>query len=127
MTGRLEHVNITVRNPDESAAVLCRIFGWHERWRGGSKAGGTSIHIGTTAQYLVMYGRDPDAPATPDAGGVAGGMNHVGVVVDDLDTIEARVIAEGLVPYAHDDYEPGRRFYFDDRDGVEYEVVSYNT
>jgi len=27
--------------------------------------------------------------------------------------------------YSHGDYEPGRRFYFDDKRGLEIEVVSY--
>ena len=35
------------------------------------------------------------------------------------------MVADGLTPFSHGDYEPGRRFYFLDPDGVEYEVVSY--
>jgi predicted enzyme related to lactoylglutathione lyase len=49
------------------------------------------------------------------------------VVVDDLDAVEARVAAEGYTAHTHMDYEPGRRFYFDDRDGIEFEVVSYTS
>ena len=45
--------------------------------------------------------------------------------VDDLDATEARVVAAGLTPFNHGDYAPGRRFYFFDPDGIEYEVVSY--
>jgi catechol 2,3-dioxygenase-like lactoylglutathione lyase family enzyme len=52
-------------------------------------------------------------------------LNHIGLEVDDPDAIEARVIAAGLRPFGHADYEPGRRFYFLDPDGIEYEVVSY--
>jgi glyoxylase I family protein len=47
------------------------------------------------------------------------------VQVDDLDAVEAKVAAAGLKPFGHDDYDPGRRFYFLDPDGIEYEVVSY--
>ena len=37
-----------------------------------------------------------------------------------------KIVAEhGLEPFGHDDYEPGRRFYFFDWDGIEFEVVSY--
>jgi len=43
-----------------------------------------------------------------------------------LEAVEARVKAEGFVPHNHADYEPGRRFYFDGPDGIEYEVVSYS-
>ncbi|KAB2847362.1 MAG: VOC family protein, partial [Sphingopyxis terrae] len=52
-------------------------------------------------------------------------LNHVGIQVDDLDAIEAKVVDAGLRPFNHGDYEPGRRFYFFDPDGIEYEVVSY--
>ena len=35
------------------------------------------------------------------------------------------VVEAGFKPINHADYEPGRRFYFHDHDGIEYEVVSY--
>jgi len=46
-------------------------------------------------------------------------------VVDDLDSVEDRVKAAGFTTGNHGDYEPGRRFYFHDADGIEFEVVSY--
>jgi hypothetical protein len=52
-------------------------------------------------------------------------LNHIGVEVDDLAAIEAKVVAAGLKPFGHDDYDPGRRFYFLDPDGIDYEVVSH--
>jgi len=54
------------------------------------------------------------------------GLNHLGIVVDDLDDAEERVTAAGLTPRSHADYEPGRRFYFDDADGLEFEVIAYD-
>lgn len=53
-------------------------------------------------------------------------LNHVAVVVDDLDAAEARVAEAGLTPFNHSDYKPGRRFYFFDPNGIEFEVVSYD-
>lgn len=47
------------------------------------------------------------------------------MTVEDLDAVEAKVIAAGYEPHNHGDYEPGRRFYFHDENGLEYEVVSY--
>ena len=32
----------------------------------------------------------------------------------------------GFTPYSHGDYEPGRRFYFTDGAGIEFEIVSYD-
>ncbi len=66
------------------------------------------------------------APADLGNYDTAGGLNHIGVVVDDLKAAEARVVAEGFEPHSHADYEPGHRFYFDDADGIEFEVVSYD-
>jgi hypothetical protein len=34
--------------------------------------------------------------------------------ISDLDAVEARVKSHGYTTHSHDDYEPGRRFYFDD-------------
>ena len=122
----LEHVNITVSDPEATAAMLCRLFDWQVRWHGPSKMGGHTYHVGTQNQYLAVYTHD-GAPQPPslDVGSTKGGLNHVGIVVDDLDAIEQQVIAEGFKPYAHDDYEPGKRFYFNDADDIEFEVVSY--
>jgi hypothetical protein len=53
-------------------------------------------------------------------------LNHVAIVVDDLDATEAKIIAAGYETLNHGDYEPGRRFYFYDDDRIEYEVVSYS-
>jgi hypothetical protein len=52
-------------------------------------------------------------------------LNHIGIVVDGLDAVEQKVIARGYVPNSHQDYEPGRRFYFEDENSIEIEVISY--
>lgn len=120
----IEHVNITVRDPDASAALFAGLFDWHERWRGPSLLGGRTIHVGDDRFYLALYTHD--GAATPDAVFEKGNpLNHIGILVDDLDAIERRVVAAGLVPFNHADYEPGRRFYFLDPDGTEFEIVSY--
>lgn len=126
MTATLEHVNFTVTDPAATVAMLGRVFGWRIRWQGAAKGGGQTIHLGEDATYLALY-RAPQAPqpAPRESYTTCGGLNHIGVVVDDLDAAEARVRAEGLVPHSHADYEPGRRFYFHDGDGIEYEVVAY--
>jgi hypothetical protein len=58
---------------------------------------------------------------------MSGHVNHIGIVVDDLDEIERRVKSIGFEPHIHADYEPWRRFYFYDDTGLEIEVVSYNS
>ena len=128
MTGRLEHVNVTVADPDATAAMLCDLFGWKIRWQGTAIHGGRSIHVGSAEDYLAVYsGRDgrPPEPAG-DSYATRGGLNHLGVVVDDLDAVEAAVRARGYDPHSHADYEPGRRFYFREENGIEIEVVAYD-
>ena len=123
-SARIEHVNVTVSDPERAARLMERIFGWRVRWQGPSMGGGRTIHVGSDDHYVALY-RAKDAPAG-DAGFAKGRpLNHIGVEVDDLDAVEARVIAAGLAPFSHADYEPGRRFYFFDPDGIEYEIVSY--
>ena len=125
MVGTLEHVNMTVSDLDRSVALVSDLFGWHVRWRGEAKDGGETAHVGDESTYMALY-KHPKQNGDPvNSYRTTGGLNHIGVVVEDLDAVEARVKAAGLVPHMHADYEPGRRFYFDDHDGTEWEVVSY--
>lgn len=123
-SSRIEHVNVTVSDPERAARLMESIFGWQVRWQGPSQLGGHTIHVGSDDHYVALYtARDRDYGEEDFRKGRP--LNHIGVEVDDLDSTEARVAAAGLVPFSHGDYEPGRRFYFLDPDGIEYEVVSY--
>ncbi|MBB4097272.1 VOC family protein [Sphingomonas kyeonggiensis] len=119
----IEHVNITVRSPERAAKLLGDLFDWHIRWEGPARDGGRTIHVGDERTYLAVYA----PPEAPDQSTFEKGkpLNHVGILVDDLDEIERRVMKAGLIPFAHADYDPGRRFYFLDHDGTEFEIVSY--
>lgn len=123
---RLEHVNVTVSDPHATAAWLDRVFGWKTRWQGEAINGGYTVHVGGDDTYVALY-RPPEAAAVGHevSYSTLGGLNHWAVVVEDVDAVEDKVRAEGFTPHAHGDYEPGRRFYFDDGDGIEIEVVSY--
>lgn len=121
---RLEHVNITVADPERTSALMQALFGWHVRWSGTGQNGGHYVHVGSDRHYIAFYAPGGTDHA-PQAFVKGRPLNHIAVEVDDLDATEARVIAAGLKPFSHADYEPGRRFYFLDLDGIEYEVVSY--
>ena len=123
--GRLEHVNITVSDPQKTADWLCDLFDWHIRWQGTAIHGGHTIHVGSDADYLAVYSQGKLGERSNDTYTTRGGLNHVGVVVDDLDAVEEKVKKAGFKTHSHADYEPGRRFYFHDADGIEFEVVSY--
>ena len=122
---RLEHLNFTVSDPKATAAWIERIFGWRIRWEGPGMTTGYSVHVGGDDSYVALFRFEDDQAKPPDSYHTRGGLNHWAVVVDDLDATEARVKAEGFTPEKHADYEPGRRFYFYDHDGIEVEVVEY--
>ena len=126
---QLEHVNITVSDPKKTAAMLSDIFGWHSLWEGSAMDGqGYTVHVGSDTSYVAVYSGSNPAQTVPKADAsyqTRGALNHLGVVVDDLDAVEAKVKEHGFQPTSHADYEPGRRFYFHDADGVEIEVISY--
>lgn len=122
----LEHVNITVSDLDGMADRLCKLFDWEIRWQGPALKTGKSIHVGTDDCYLALFSFGSADDPTSDSYKTRGALNHVAVVVDDLDDTEKRVLDMGFKTSNHADYEPGRRFYFDDSSGVEFEVVSYS-
>ena len=92
-TARLEHVNFTVPDPKKTAGWLCELFGWKIRWEGGSIHNGFTVHVGGEDSYFAIYtGPNHDPKAGVDTSyNQIGGLNHVGIVVDDLDQIEAKV------------------------------------
>ena len=125
----IEHVNITVSDPDRSADLLSKIFDWQVRWSGTAMNLGRTVHVGSIGDghtYVALYTARgvEENPARSEK--TIANLNHLGVTVPDLDKIEQRVIAQGLTPLNHGDYEPGRRFYFYIDDGIEIEVVSYS-
>src|SRR3546814_17546156 len=90
----IEHVNLTVSDPDRTAGILSAIFGWHERWRGPARDGGHTIHLGSAAAYIALYTgpageqSDPRYPQGPP-------HNTVGVPRGDPDTPARRSTVAG--------------------------------
>jgi len=121
----LEHLNITVSDPKATAAWMERLFGWRTRWEGAAMQTGYTVHVGDDAHYVALFSPGTPKKATESNYAHIGGFNHLAVVVDDIDAMEDAVKAEGFEPGNRGDYEPGRRFYFHDHDGIEVEVVSY--
>ena len=53
MQTSIEHVNITVKDPTATAAMLNDLFGWEIRWQGEAINGGFTVHVGTQSDYLA--------------------------------------------------------------------------
>jgi len=126
MPAQLEHVNYTVKDARKTAAWLCDLFDWQVRWQGDAINGGHTVHVGTADRYVAVFTPTESVDNPHSNYDTVGGLNHIAVTVDDLDATEARVLAAGYKTMNHADYEPGRRFYFCDSDGIEYEVVQYD-
>ena len=124
----LEHANITVKEPDDLAEELCHLFDWRVRWSGDSMLGGRTVHVGNDRFYLSLYQGNNVRAEESELGSYQreNGLNHIGLVVSDLDAMERRVVKAGYKPTNHGDYEPGRRFYFTVAGGLEFEIVSYS-
>lgn len=105
----LEHVNLTVEDPSATAAMLCELFDWHIRWEGaGTDGAGYTVHVGTEDSYLAVYaGKGAQVTPKPDASyATRGGLNHIGIVVEDLEDAERKVLARGYRIASH--HEIGR-------------------
>src|SRR5687768_3293968 len=93
--GRIEHVNLTVTDIERTAALFEKLLGWRQRWRGPAMNKGETIHVGDDTAYLALY------TDRADHSGQAKGrpLNHVGLLVDDLDAAERIVLDHGLTPF----------------------------
>ncbi|MEM9333009.1 MAG: VOC family protein [Pseudomonadota bacterium] len=125
-SANVEHVNLTVSDPEKTANLLCKLFDWKIRWHGIAMNGeGVTFHVGSDHSYVAVYSGKTKKKPTDVNYNTIGGLNHIGVLVDDLDAIEKRITDAGYQTHSHADYEPGKRFYFFDHDNIEYEVISY--
>ncbi len=125
-TTRLEHINVTVSDPDKTAAMLSELFDWSIRWSGASIENGYTVHVGDEQQYIALYKPEIKPETANKSYLMVNGLNHIAIVVEDLTAIEHKVIELGYKPFSHGNYEPGKRFYFRDENNIEFELVSYN-
>ncbi|MEO9820063.1 MAG: VOC family protein [Paracoccaceae bacterium] len=126
MPAMLEHTNFTVTDPDTTAKWMCDLFGWHIRWSGAGMTTGYTVHVGTDSHYLALFSYGDTQKSREETYRVTGGLNHIALVTDDIKTMEVNVRKLGFEPRNHGDYEPGLRFYFEDNDGIEFEIVQYD-
>lgn len=120
----LEHVNLTVRDLDRSIDYYCKLLGLQVRWEGKALSERGTVraaHVGGERCYLALFEAEEPERAVSDYGHA--GMNHFGLVVADLQATRERAVALGTPPHLDADYEPGKRFYICDPDGIELELV----
>lgn len=88
MPAQLEHANFTVSDPAATADWMREVFGWHLRWEGDAMAGGHTKHVGTEAHYVALYNPGNAGTLMNTSYETIGALNHIAVVVDDLDATE---------------------------------------
>jgi catechol 2,3-dioxygenase-like lactoylglutathione lyase family enzyme len=93
------------------------------RWRGTTPSGLEAAHIGDERSYLALF-QIGERERTETSYGELG-LNHFGLVVDDLEEAKRKLTSLNVEPTMEADYEPGRRLYFLDPNGVEVELVEY--
>ena len=123
----LEHVNVTVSDVERSAEFYCELLGVRVRWRGKNTSGADAVHVGDDQSYVAFFQGDGDGNGRTPPDYTSVGLNHFGFVVNSLDDAKRTLANFGLTPHAEQDYEPGRRIYFFDHDGVEVELVEYDS
>lgn len=120
---RIEHINMTVSDVAASADFYRQVFGFKTRWEGVTGSGLRAVHMGTDDSYLSLF--EAARPGSAPAGYGTVGFNHLGFVVEDLDALRETLAQMDVAVQVPEDYDPGRRLYFFDPDGMEIELVEY--
>jgi len=119
----LEHANISVSNLDEGVRFFQTAFP-EFKVRGGEPEGQKPwLHVGIDDTYVALNiraGKDRPAPYS----GL--GINHIGFVVSDVESIATRLLKAGYTrSYPKQIHEFRIRDYFYDADGNDYEFIQY--
>ena len=122
----IEHVNMTVRDLDESIEFYCALFDGEVSWQGtATNMTGPvrAAHVRFGDDYFSLFEKERGERAAYDYG--PPGINHIGLVVQDLDAIRKKLAALHTPVEKEADYEPGHRLYVFDPNGIELELVQY--
>lgn len=126
MQAYVEHANVTVSNIDDAIQFIqTAIPEFKVRHRGETQY--RWCHIGTDNSYIAlqeMVAREQ----TDRAPYLDVGINHIGLVVNDVDQVKQRLLSGGYQQNDIGEENPYRkRIYFYDRSGVEWEFIQYLT
>ena len=124
----LEHANITVQNIDKAIQFLNIVAPDFVIRKDESKEGTYRwAHIGNDSFYIAL--QEPHLQNKQSEGSIPyenRGVNHLALIVSDLDKIEQQLIAAGYQKSIDTPQEKYRkRIYYFDNDGFEWELIEY--
>lgn len=125
LSATIEHVNLSVSDPDKTAQHLCELFDWSVRWSGASMDDGYTVHVGSESCYFALYRAGNMNENEQHNHRTLNNLNHIGVVVNDLAPYESRARKLGFEPFNFSDYGPCKSFYLKDEFDLEIEIISY--
>lgn len=120
----LEHANITVNNLKEAVQFFQSAFP-HFKIRGGDNEAREWVHLGDDDTYIAINQAEYlEKKGEKNYDKI--GINHIGFVVEDVQTIANNLLAQGFKRDYPKQVEQFRiRDYFADADGNQYEFVQY--
>lgn len=123
----LEHANISVTDLDASIRFFTTAFPDFKIRGGGEQKDRKWVHLGNDVTYLALNAPLVKAEKVEHPIDYSkNGFNHIGFVVEDVNSIAERLLAEGFVRDYPKQVEATRiRDYFIDADGNEFEFVQY--
>lgn len=127
---RIEHLNITVPDIDEAIKFIQIVApDFQVRKDEMPPASYRWVHIGNDDYYFALQA--PHIGASPETARTTYknyGVNHIALVVEDISTIENRLVEAGYQRSINTPIETFRkRLYFYDNAGFEWELVEYSS
>ncbi|ABC28428.1 Lactoylglutathione lyase [Hahella chejuensis KCTC 2396] len=122
----LEHANITVESIEKSMEFLQTAFPDFALRGEGSlmNQSGKWAHVGNDSFYFALQQCD-DHLSEISTRYIHDGINHIGMVVEDLDGVTHRLQQRGYDGYETEAHPFRRRAYYFDPNGIEWEFVQY--
>ncbi len=126
MIKRIEHINITVANIDKSCDYYYQLFGFEKSWEGtafAEKGNVRACHVKKGDIYLSFFEAEEMGSYQSNYG--INGINHFALEVESLLPYREKLKHLNIKIHIDENYEPGKRIYFFDLNGVEIELVEY--
>ncbi|OAN14114.1 lactoylglutathione lyase [Photobacterium jeanii] len=124
----VEHANITIKDINQTIRFITTAIPEFQVRHQGETEHYRWCHVGTEHSYLALQevvARD----STDRQPYVDVGINHIGLVIDDVDAAKSRLLAAGYRenPMAATAHPWRKRIYFFDSSDVEWEFIEYLT